>query len=187
MSTPDDRRLAALVANHRRFLAFLERRVGNRADAEEVLQAAFVRAIEHGADVHDDERLVAWFYRVLRNAITDHARRQRAGERALAGRAEDDAAAADVDQERTVCGCIGELANLLPAAQADLIRRIDLEGADSAEVAQTLGISQGNLRIRLHRARAALRNEVLQSCMTCAEHGCRDCTCGQPPRKSAGS
>lgn len=184
MSASDDPRLATLVANHRRFLAFLERRVGNRTDAEEILQAAFVRAIEHGSEVQDEERLVAWFFRVLRNAITDHARKQQAGQRALAGRAEADAADADPEQQRTVCACIGELATLLPAAQADLIRRIDLEGDDAAAVAQSLGITQGNLRIRLHRARAALRNEVLQSCLTCAEHGCLDCTCGSSKQKS---
>ena len=182
MSEPDESRLSTLVANHRRFLAFLERRVGNRADAEEILQSAFVRALEHGAEIRDDEKTQAWFFRVLRNAITDHARWQQAGQRALAGRAEEDAAATDAEHERTVCACIGELAKLLPAAQADLIQRIDLDGAESAEVAQDLGISQGNLRIRLHRARAALRTEVMQSCQTCAEHGCQDCSCGGPAK-----
>ena len=38
-----------LVAGHRDFLAFLERRVESRAVAEDILQAAFTKGLEHGA------------------------------------------------------------------------------------------------------------------------------------------
>jgi RNA polymerase sigma-70 factor (ECF subfamily) len=31
--------------------------------------------------------------------------------------------------------------------------------------------------VRLHRARAALKTRLEQSCGTCATHGCLDCTC----------
>jgi len=34
--------------------------------------------------------------------------------------------------------------------------------------------------VRLHRARAALREKLVRSCRTCAEHGCLDCSCGRP-------
>jgi hypothetical protein len=38
--------LSTLLENHRLFLAFLERRVGTKADAEDILQAAFVKMME---------------------------------------------------------------------------------------------------------------------------------------------
>ena len=47
-STGTERVSPALVANHQRFLTFLERRVGSRERAEDILQAAFVRTLEHG-------------------------------------------------------------------------------------------------------------------------------------------
>jgi RNA polymerase sigma-70 factor (ECF subfamily) len=50
--------IAWLVDSHREFLAFLERRVESRAVAEDILQAAFTRGLERGADV-DDEKVVA--------------------------------------------------------------------------------------------------------------------------------
>ena len=65
--------IARLVEGHREFLSFLERRVESREAAEDILQAAFVRGLERGAGV-DDEKVVAWFYRVLRNAVIDHYR-----------------------------------------------------------------------------------------------------------------
>ncbi len=74
-----------LVDSHRQFLAFLEARVESRAVAEDILQTAFVRGLERGADVRDEESAVAWFYRVLRNAVIDHYRHRAATGRALEG------------------------------------------------------------------------------------------------------
>ena len=62
--TPPDAVVQRLVAGHRDFLAFLERRVGNRAQAEDLLQDAFVRGLPRVGEV-DPEAAVGWFYRVL--------------------------------------------------------------------------------------------------------------------------
>ena len=72
-----------LVENHREFLRFLERRVGNRAVAEDILQEAFVRGVERAGSLRADESAVAWFYRTLRNAVIDHHRRTGAAGRGL--------------------------------------------------------------------------------------------------------
>jgi DNA-directed RNA polymerase specialized sigma24 family protein len=77
--------LRVLIANHGRFLAFLARRVKRRDVAEEILQDAFVRGIARGGALRDDESAIAWFYRLLRNAIVDHARGQSARRRRHAG------------------------------------------------------------------------------------------------------
>jgi RNA polymerase sigma-70 factor (ECF subfamily) len=45
----------------------------------------------------------------------------------------------------------------LPPAQREVIRLRDVEGWDSAEVAELLGLSQGNQRVLLHRARSKVR------------------------------
>jgi RNA polymerase sigma factor (sigma-70 family) len=68
--------LELLLENHARFLGFLERRVGSRDDAEDILQEAFVRSLDRAPSLRDSESATTWFYRVLRNAITDHFRRQ---------------------------------------------------------------------------------------------------------------
>src|SRR5215510_12339488 len=74
-----------LADSHRQFLSFLEKRVESRAVAEDILQTAFVRGLERGAEVRDEESVVAWFYRVLRNAVIDHYRHRASTERALEG------------------------------------------------------------------------------------------------------
>jgi RNA polymerase sigma-70 factor (ECF subfamily) len=179
--------VGTLLANHRRFLDFLTARVGSSEDAEEILQDAFVRGVQKAGEVRDDESAVAWFYRLLRNAVTDHQRRKAAGRRALEAHAREAPEVdpgLDADLERAVCACVNDLVPLLKPDYADLIRRVDLGGADITSAADALGITSGNARVRLHRARTALRGELERSCRTCATHGCQDCTCSRGDRPS---
>ena len=178
--------LAPLVENHRRFRAFLEKRTGSREDAEEILQSAFVKAIEKGDTLRDGESVVAWFYRLLRNALADHWRRRSAERRAIEAHAEAVKEAADDPDpalERVVCACVKGLVPLLKPEYATLIEKVDLRDETVTEAGRTLGISAGNARVRLHRARVALRREVARACGTCADHGCIDCSCSPPRSK----
>src|SRR5688500_19058895 len=93
--------VAALLENHRRFLAFLQKRVGSREDAEDILQAALVRGLARAGEIRDDERAVAWFYRVLRNAVIDHWRARGARDRALEHAAREMRAAAPAPEVAT--------------------------------------------------------------------------------------
>jgi RNA polymerase sigma-70 factor (ECF subfamily) len=172
--------LNLLVANHRQFLAFLERRMGSRSDAEDLLQDAFVKGLARGHQVTDRESAVAWFYRVLRNALTDWYRHRGAEERATAewrGREEVSEGPRDEELFGEVCGCVNRLARTLRPEYAAALRRVDVDGLAVKEFAAEAGITPGNAAVRLHRAREALRDRVVQSCGTCADHGCLDCSC----------
>jgi RNA polymerase sigma-70 factor (ECF subfamily) len=169
-----------LVANHRQFLAFLERRMGSRADAEDLLQDAFVKGLTRGRQVNDPESAVAWFYRVLRNALTDWYRRRSSEHRAFAewgGREDTAEPPRDDELFGEVCGCVLRLTGTLRPEYARALHRVDVEGVSVRDFAAEAGISPGNAAARLHRARTALRTRVIQSCGTCAEHGCFDCGC----------
>ena len=66
--------LAVLLDNHRAFLAYLERRTGDRATAEDILQDAFAKVVARPDTAPQDEGVVPWFYRTLRNAAIDRLR-----------------------------------------------------------------------------------------------------------------
>ena len=175
--------LAALVAGHRKFLAFLERRVGSRDVAEDLLQDAFVKGIERVGELRDGESAVAWFYRVLRNALVDHYRRRGAEARAVAraaGETDEAVEAVDADLFDAACACIWDLLDTIKPDYAAALRRVDLEDASIGAYAEEAGITPNNAGVRLHRARAALRKQVTRSCGTCATHGCLGCHCGNP-------
>jgi RNA polymerase sigma-70 factor (ECF subfamily) len=176
--TPDVAQV--LVDNHRRFLAFLERRVPSREIAEDILQDAFVRGITKAPPIDDTESIVAWFYRVLRNAIVDHYRRAGAEQRAYAQvLAETDDSVTPTDSElfETVCACVKDLVGTLKPEYATSIRRVDLEGVPVKTFAAEEGITANNAAVRLHRAHQALRKQVTEACGTCADHGCYRCEC----------
>jgi RNA polymerase sigma-70 factor (ECF subfamily) len=168
---------ATLVANHRAFLAFVERRVGNRELAEEILQNAFVKNLDKLDTVR--ETAIGWFYRVLRNAIIDYRRRQAVAERRLDAFAKElETEGHDDELHGVVCKCVGELATTLKPEYAEALRRIEVEGMSVKDYADVAGISSNNAGVRVFRAREALRKQVVRACGTCATHGCLDCTCG---------
>lgn len=168
-----------LVENHRAFLAFLERRVGSREVAEDILQEAFTRGLARADTIRDEESTLAWFYRALRNAVIDHYRRDDVKRRGLEGFARElDPVTASHETADAVCRCVLSLAETLKPEYAEAIQRIDVEGIAVKDFAERVGISASNAGVRVFRAREALRRQVSRSCGTCAEHGCLDCTCG---------
>jgi RNA polymerase sigma-70 factor (ECF subfamily) len=184
MSGPTPETVRTLVENHRQFRAFLEQRVGNPADAEEILQTAFLKTVERGDAIRDEESAVAWFYRLLRNALIDYYRHRGAEDKALIRAAgfSQELAESEPEVERAICQCMHHLLPTLREDYATLLRRIDLGDASVTELAAETGMTPNNVRVKLHRARIALRRQLVRSCGSCTEHGCLDCTCRASPR-----
>jgi RNA polymerase sigma-70 factor (ECF subfamily) len=180
--------IAQLVGAHREFLGFLERRVESRAVAEDILQTAFVRGLERGAGVQD-ENVLAWFYRVLRNSVIDHYRRRSTSARAVeAWRRElPESQSPDAELRQEICQCVSGLLETLKPEYREALRVLDLEEGKLSDLAHRAGITAENAAVRVHRARKALRRQVERSCGTCAEHGCLDCHCKPADGASCGS
>jgi RNA polymerase sigma factor (sigma-70 family) len=170
--------VARLVAAHRDFLKFLEARLPNRTIAEEILQAAFTRTLEKGGAIRDEENAVAWFYRLLRNALIDHYRHHAAETRALEQQAAEPVPN-EAELQAAVCACMKALLPNLKSEYAEVLQRADLDETPLTQVADALKITPNNATVRLHRARQALKRELERSCGTCAAHGCLDCSCEQ--------
>jgi RNA polymerase sigma-70 factor (ECF subfamily) len=115
--------LAVLLDNHRLFLRYLERRVGDRALAEDILQDAFVKVMDRPDQAPADEGVVPWFYRLLRNAAIDRFRRREAAGRAIDAFARDLEmhASPEPELEAEICGCIGRLASTLKTEYAEAL------------------------------------------------------------------
>lgn len=175
---------ASLVEGQRRFMGFLIGRLGNVDDALDVMQDFALRAIRRSDDLRDLASVRGWLSRLLATAITDHHRRSnRRRRREVPGdpwsEAADMALPTDTGTDAAICDCLRDVIGLLPLAQADLLRRIDLEEQPRLAVARALGITEGNLAVRLFRARGKLRDLLVDLCLTCPEHGFLDCACAR--------
>ncbi len=169
---------AELIASHQsKFLNFLSARVEDRAVAEDILQSAYLKAVEHGSDIRDDESTVAWFYRILRNAITDHYRRRAARMRAHESFAAEAPVSYEAELTQTACACIGDVIRDLKSEYRTAIEQVDLGGATVEAFAQSQQTSANNASVRLHRARKAVAKKLTTICGVCAEHKCLDCSC----------
>lgn len=168
-----------LAERHAEFVGFVERRVRDRALAEDLVHAAFERALEREGDLRDENAVVAWFYRSLRNAIVDRQRRRATEQRALdafAHELDERIEAIEADPPR-VCRCVLRVAEGLKPEYADALQRVEVDGAAVKELAAERGISSNNAAVRVFRAREALRRGLVAACGSCAESGCVDCSC----------
>jgi len=178
-SAEDAAPISTLLENHRAFLTYLERRVGDRALAEDILQDAFAKVVSRPEQTPADESVIPWFYRTLRNAAIDQFRRRGAADRAYEAFARElethDVPTDEMGAE--ICACVSRLAATLKPEYAEALEAIEVAGTPVKTFAEQKGLSSSNAGVRVFRAREALKKRVTESCGTCAEHGCLNCTC----------
>lgn len=176
-----------LLESHRNILRFIERRLGSRVEAEEVLQRFALRALEKASDLRDVRAVRGWLGRVLATTIADHQRRALVqGRREIAidaGSTEGLAAEPDPDLDQAVCDCLYQLLPTMKPEYAEVIWRADLLGEPRDRLAVSLGTTVNNVTVRLHRARQVLRRRLEQMCLTCPVHGFLDCSCATARRQ----
>jgi RNA polymerase sigma-70 factor (ECF subfamily) len=170
MSQPNPSGVASTLLAHRNaFKAFLTSRVGNEADAEDLLQNGLVKALQRSGEIKDSEKAVAWFYQVLRNVVVDHVRSRNAAHRRDEAWMTDTVTLADdTEAERHICACFEKILPGMKTNHAELLRRVELNGESVASAAASLGITANNASVTLHRARAELRTKLTDFCGDCA-------------------
>jgi RNA polymerase sigma-70 factor (ECF subfamily) len=149
---------------------------GHVEDAEDVMQDALLRTYRHVREINDPHAFRTWLYSTVRNACL-MKRRRRAGEPARfvsveQGSTSSDGSAAAIDiagparrpDQQMVDAWIDRrlhaaLAALPPAYRAIVVLR-EIEGLSTKDVATVTGISETNVKTRLHRARVMLRREL---------------------------
>jgi len=169
-----------LAEHHGRFLAFLRHRVESDAVAEDILQDAYAKSLEKLGQVQDEESVVAWFYRMLRNAVVDHYRRAGVEKKALTALEGEAESSFEPELRQSVCTCVSAIIPTLKPEYAEIVGEVELGERPIAEVATEKGLTTNNATVRLHRARAALRRRLVEVCGTCSTHGGVDCTCRTP-------
>ena len=177
LSSVESRRIERILSLRSQFLGFLNSRLADRQTAEDILQSSYIRALEHGAEIRDDESTVAWFYRILRNALIDHYRRTTVRDKVHAEYAAETPLTYEPELEQTVCACIGDVIRDLKGEYRASIQAVDLGGESVEDFAKANDITVNNASVRLHRARKSVAKELTAVCGSCAEHKCLNCTC----------
>lgn len=167
----DEGAFERLVRLHeRRVFGVLMRMLGSREEAEDVAQETFLNLHRYGHRFRRESRFSTFVYRVAVNAALNRRRslgRRRARMEGLSQRqaAGDDLPHAPRGPEDSALGhelrerVQREILALSPALRAPLVL-YDLEGLPYAEIASALGLAEGTVKSRIHRARQALRKRL---------------------------
>lgn len=167
-----------LIECRSEFLRYFRRRLACPEDAEDALQDFSLKVIRAANTLQHDEKIEAWFGRILRNTVIDQYRRRATRQRAEAGYAlEPREAAVDPEPAATPCTCVHDVLPTLKLDYAEIIRRADLDEAPRERIAADLGVTANNVGVRLHRARRALRTKLEERCAGCCDGGFQSCDC----------
>lgn len=157
----DDRAAKALLERYRRPLfGLLYRLTGNAADAEELFQETFLRALRAGTRFDGSRRLKPWLYTIATNLARDRASRMRHKANPELRANEDLPGADGADHEvqwiqrADVARALAEL----PEAQRETVVLYYFEGLSEPELAEALGIPRGTVKSRLHHALRKMRD-----------------------------
>lgn len=160
----------ALVRTHGgRLLAVARRMLGNNEDAQDAVQDAFIRAFRSLDSFEERSQLHTWLHRIVVNTALMKLRSQRRrpeesiedllptfvedGHQTSASREWSDA----VLERKETSAIVRAAIDRLPDQYRAVLVLRDLEERDTAETAALLGTSSTVVKVRLHRARQALR------------------------------
>ncbi len=143
----------------------------NRAEAEDVVQDAFLRAFRSFDRFNPGTNCRAWLFTILRNVFLNRVRSQ--GREVLEADVGDRVTAEAVGEARTVGGNpeeellqsvlhgdVDRALKALPLPFREAVVLVDLEGLSYREVAEVLGCPVGTVMSRLSRGRALLRQTL---------------------------
>jgi len=161
---------------------YLSRMVGED-EAEELTQEVFVKVDRALREFRGEARLSTWIYRIATNAALDRLRtpayRQRGRECVPVDSSAESAAelpdrnvwtgeeSLDVDRQlirREMNSCIREYVEQLPEDYRAVLVLSEVEGFRNREIAEILGVSLDTVKIRLHRARARMKESLSRHC-----------------------
>ncbi|WP_034620665.1 RNA polymerase sigma factor [Cellulomonas sp. URHE0023] len=158
MSTPEERFTALFDATHRPLLAYAVRRVADPADAADVVAETFLVAWRRLDDVPTGDRARPWLFGVARRVLANLYRGEHR-RHALADRLREDlseTAPAERTEPTDVEIALGKLGD----DDRELLRLVAWEDLARDEIAIVLGISRATVRLRLHRARQRLLQQM---------------------------
>jgi RNA polymerase sigma-70 factor (ECF subfamily) len=164
-----------VVENIAWMLKLAERLLQDRGLAEDAVQDAFISAFRGLEKFEQRSSLKTWLHRITVNAaLTRLRQKKRRAEQSI----DDDLPEFDqydcrlespwqslmsleeVIESNDLCQRVNESINTLPDSYRIVLQLRDIEGYDTREVAEQLELSEANVKVRLHRARAALKKRL---------------------------
>jgi RNA polymerase sigma-70 factor (ECF subfamily) len=158
--------------------------VKHPTEAEDVLQEVLVKAHQSLGQLRAEGALTSWLFRIATHLGIDHLRKHRRQPEVALDIDPKDLASEDdrapglqrLVEQQEMSACVQRFLLNLPSVYRTVLLLHDLDGLTAVEIASSLGITVESAKVRLHRARAALRVALEAGCaFSCDERGVLVC------------
>lgn len=153
--------MTAWNAHQDELRGWLRQRTPSAAEADDLLQDLFVKALRQGPRFCQLQNARAWLFEVARNALTDRFRVHRDTVDLPENLTQD---VSEVDTVDTLTACLPRVLSELAGADRDAIIACDLQGMSQADFATSQGLSLSAAKSRLQRARTRLKLRMSLAC-----------------------
>lgn len=134
--------------------------VRDRALAEDVLQNVFEKSFEKERELKNHPNLSGWLVKSLKNEVLMHFRKANRLD-GLEGLEEIQLEESDSPDTKDSVRKVMSLLKGLPLKQQEVFQLREVEGLSYEEIAEHLGISLGQVKVNLHRARKSIREKMI--------------------------
>ena len=162
MDVSNDNTVSFAPADRGYVYAVARRFVQSDSDADDITQEALLLAYRHRDAFRGDSRYRTWLYRIATTTALGFLRKRRRSRVSYGDEVAEQTTELSPEQEaasREELAHLADAVDSLPAGYRDVIALRATEHGEN-EIAERLGISVGNVKIRTHRARARLREAV---------------------------
>lgn len=149
------------TAYRARLRSFLQSRVSNQADVEDLLQEISIKAFTGLPRLRDEEKVQSWLFSTAHHTIIDHYRKT--GRRQAMHPDDLWYAKDDPTAQQELERCVIPFLDGLPVESGQLLRAVDIEGRSQKGLAEEAGVSYSTLKSRVQKARTDLRR-VFEGC-----------------------
>ncbi len=145
----------------RRVYTLALRLIGDRHEAEDVAQEAYVRAFRALGGFREDARFETWLYRIVANTAMTHLRRRgRFGDLVAEGQERLVEPEVRPTDEVVARDEVSRALAQLTLGQRTVLVLKDMYGLSCEEIGDHMGVSEGAVKVRLHRARKRLKDVI---------------------------
>ena len=144
---------------HQLFL-FILKKVGEEADAKDLVQDTFVKIWHKMDTLKDEQKLVPWIYQITRNVIIDHFRKQQYIQ-------EEDVVVTQEEEEQALerlAGCLNQYIDRLPEDEKEIFVAAELKNIRQKELAEQYQMPYSSLRSKVQRSRKKIKGMLLDCC-----------------------
>lgn len=147
---------------HQHVRNFVQQKISNQADAEDIVQIVFIKAYEGMPLLKDEQKRQAWLFQIARNCIVDHYRKQKKpGALADTVPLAADEPVSDYSSE-AIAGMLSILTHL-PDKYREALELAELNGMSQKQVSEQLDISYSGAKSRVQRGRELVK-DLMNSC-----------------------